>query len=202
LVQKIPHHRVKNRGRFGRPGGSFRLQSFPFRRFALLWIGALILAGCVSGPRGLSKDAAPPIPLPEDTLEPLGSLAGQRSASLSLARRGRDLLDQGRTDEAISVLEKAIVLHPSNPYAYYFMARARFIQNETGQALALLAKAEIFFRDTPPWLSRVYLLRGEIDETLSRPEDARKQYRAALAADPHNQQASDRIGRLDGNEFR
>jgi tetratricopeptide (TPR) repeat protein len=135
-------------------------------------------------------------------MEPLGSAAGQQSASLSLTRKGRDLLDGGRTDEAVAVLEKAIALHSSNPYAYYYMARARFIQSETGQSLALLAKAELYFRDNPSWLSRVFLLRGQIDETLSRPEDARKEYEAALAADPLNQQASERIRSLDSVEYR
>ena len=102
-----------------------------------------------------------------------------------------------RFEQARRKLEKAIALQPTNPYAYYYMARARFIQSESGQALALLAKAELSFGDDSSWLTWVFLLRGQIDETLSRPEDARKQYEAALAADPRNQEARDRIRRLD-----
>ena len=182
---------------FPGPGRFILRPGIRFPRIALGWIGALFLAACAAGTNGTVKDLPPLIPLSEDLPAAQAGMAGQQSASLSLTRRGRDSLEQGRTDEAITLLEKAIALQPTNPYAYYYMARARFIQSESGQALALLAKAELSFGDDSSWLTWVFLLRGQIDETLSRPEDARKQYEAALAADPRNQEARDRIRRLD-----
>ncbi len=87
-------------------------------------------------------------------------------------------------------------MHPSNPYAYYYLAKARYIRNEYLQTLPLLGKAELYLQGDSTWLSWVYALRGKTYEALSRLDEARQQYQQSLSKDSRNAEARDGIDRL------
>jgi tetratricopeptide (TPR) repeat protein len=123
-------------------------------------------------------------------------IAGQQNASIDLTGQGLRYLSQWQLNEAISLFEKAITLHPSNPYAYYYLAKARYIRKEYHQTLPLLGKAELYFQGDSPWLSWVYALRGKTYEALSRFDEARQQYHKSLSEGPGNAEARDGIERL------
>ena len=121
---------------------------------------------------------------------------GQQKASFQLTDQGQGYLDNGRLNEAVSLFEKAISLHPSNPYAYYYLAKARYTRNEYPKTLPLLAKSELYLQGDPDWLSWVYALRGKTYEALSRYAEARGEYKQALSRNPFNPEALEGMDRL------
>ena len=48
------------------------------------------------------------------------------AASLRLTEEGKNYLNSGNLIKASELFEKGITISPSNPYAYFFMARLRF----------------------------------------------------------------------------
>lgn len=165
-------------------------------RLGYLCLGLLILAvgllpGCLS-----SLSTTPDEELPLKPVTGSDRSTGRQQASIELTDRGRQLLESGQWEEATSVFQKAISLFPSNPYPYYYLAKARYMKQEYPKALPLLGQAERFLGGDPIWLSRVYLLRGRTYESLSRFDEAKNQYQQALAKDPGNSEAQEGIERI------
>ena len=161
----------------------------------LILASLLTLSGCVSYPQ------APPGA--EPTLEPIEAglpmdpgRTGQQGASIQLTEQGRRQITSGRIDEAISTFQQAISLYPRNPYAYYYLGQSRYLRQEYPQSLAPLERAELFFLGNRIWLSRVYTLRGQTYEALSRFEEAGTQYRQALDFNRRNSEARDGLNRI------
>jgi tetratricopeptide (TPR) repeat protein len=176
-------------------------QASPHRLFGMgrgfAVAAGLLLPGCIYLlPTAIREE--PPLKPPTAThRDRQTDDTGQQQASFQLTDQGRGHLDTGQWDEALSVLQKAISLDPSNPYAYYYLAKARYFRNEYSQTLSLLGKADLYLQDDPAWLSWVYALRGKTYEGLSRWTEAREQYRQALSNNPRNPEARDGISRLD-----
>jgi len=163
-----------------------------FRFFcSILLVG--LLAGCASS---LSNTPDEELPLKPVTGSDR-STNGRQQASIELTNRGRQLLEAGRLEESTSVFQKSISLFPSNPYPYYYLAKARYMQQEYQKALPFLGQAERFFGGDPIWLSRVYVLRGMTYEALSRFDEAKGQYVQAQSKDPDNPAAQEGIARID-----
>ncbi|MBI3611064.1 MAG: tetratricopeptide repeat protein [Nitrospirae bacterium] len=154
----------------------------------------LLLPGCVPHPEEPPMGEPPLTRITNRTTDP--SQTGQQEASLQLTDQGRQLLASGRWDEAGSVFQKAISLHPNNPYAYYYLAQTRYLEKDYGQSFPPLRQAELYLSGDPSWLARVYALRGRIDEALSKPDDARSQYQKALTFDSRNQDAREGLDRI------
>lgn len=154
----------------------------------------LLSAGCIPSPGEPPKGEPPLTPITGGTTDP--SQAGQQEASLQLTDEGRRLLAEGRFDEAASVFQKAISLHPNNPYAYYYLGQSRYLKKDYARSLAPLRQAELYLSGDSVWLARVYALRGQIDEALLQPDDARGQYQKALTFDPRNSDARDGLERI------
>ena len=160
--------------------------------FMLLILAVGFLPGCRQ-----SLSTTPDEELPLKPVTGPDRSTGRQQASIELTDRGRQLLESGRWEEATSVFQKAISLFPSNPYPYYYLAKARYLQQEYPKALPLLGQAERFLGGDPVWLSRVYVLRGSTYEALSRFAEARKQYEQALSQDPGNPVAREAIERIN-----
>jgi tetratricopeptide (TPR) repeat protein len=161
------------------------------------WIiaAALVLsAGCIPSPGEPPMGEPPLTPITGGTTD--SSQTGQQQASLQLTDEGRQLLDEGRLDEAASVFQKAISLYPNNPYAYYYLAQSRYLKKDYTRSLAPLRQAELYLSGDSVWLARVYALRGKIDEALSQPDDALNQYQKSLSFDPGNSEAREGLERI------
>ncbi|MEJ2165880.1 MAG: tetratricopeptide repeat protein [Deltaproteobacteria bacterium] len=77
------------------------------------------------------------------------------AASLQLTDQGRRLLDEHKPDKAISVLEQALSLHPTNGRNYYYLAEAWLMKGSAAQAKEFNALAEIHLKEDPAWMIRV-----------------------------------------------
>jgi tetratricopeptide (TPR) repeat protein len=180
------------------------MKRWRYRLFLSLAVLLLLGTGCMPSQQSLSPDELPLKPPqadrsgpgPQDDLEQ----SGRQAASFKLTQEGREYLRAGRLDEARSKFEKAIALSSSNPYAYYYLGEARYLKQEYQKSLPLLERAELFLFKDSVWLSRVYVLRGKNYEGLSRFDEARGQYRQALAEDPNNPEAQEGIQRLQNSE--
>ncbi|MCJ7829826.1 MAG: tetratricopeptide repeat protein [Desulfobacterales bacterium] len=143
--------------------------------------GALVLVmlwGCASQIKGSSptlpvaKPASAPTPTPAPALAPAPTSAPtpapprepvpprpppspQAQASLQLTERGRLLLESGRPDDAISALEQAISLSPSNGRNYYYLAEAWLKKNNPAQAAEFNRLAGIYLQKEADWVRRV-----------------------------------------------
>jgi tetratricopeptide (TPR) repeat protein len=76
-------------------------------------------------------------------------------ASLQLTDQGRILLEQGKADEAITVLERALNLYPTNGRNYYYLAEAWLLKNDALQAKEWNRLAEMYLSDDKDWLEKV-----------------------------------------------
>ena len=96
----------------------------------------------------------------------------------------------------LTLFQKAISLQPKNPYAYYYLGRARYLLQEYTQALAPLGQAELYLARDAAWRARIYALRGRIYEARIDYAQARTQYEKALGLDPENAEAREGLDRL------
>jgi len=85
-------------------------------------------------------------------------------ASLKLTDQGRELLEKGRLDDAIRILEQAINLNSSNGQNYYYLAEAWILKGVLRQASEFNRLAEQYLRGDQAWEDRVLKQRERILE--------------------------------------
>jgi tetratricopeptide (TPR) repeat protein len=122
----------------------------------------------------------------------------QRAASLRLTEEGRKLLDGGDAAKALTRLEKTIVIDSTNPYGYFFLAKAQYQLGRYRESLRFLDVADSRFGDEPFWLAEVHALRGENFRALGMIDKAEASYAQALRLNSGNRTASDALSRLQG----
>lgn len=76
-------------------------------------------------------------------------------ASLRLTEQARVLLETGKVDDAITTLERAMNLNPSNGQNYYYMAEAWLKKGNSSQAREFNRLAAMYLKDDPNWIGRV-----------------------------------------------
>lgn len=76
-------------------------------------------------------------------------------ASLRLTEQARALLESGKVDDAITTLERAINVNPSNGQNYYYLAEAWLKKGNPSQAREFNRLAALYLRDEPAWSSRI-----------------------------------------------
>lgn len=76
-------------------------------------------------------------------------------ASLRLTEQARVLIEQGKVDEAITTLERAMNVNPSNGRNYYYLAEAWLKKRNPSQAIEFNRLAAMYLKDEPDWMSRV-----------------------------------------------
>jgi Tfp pilus assembly protein PilF len=112
---------------------------------------ALALAGCV-------KDRpvqAPPPDVEQVEPEKPAEPDPRAVASLQLTEQGRRLLEAGKSDQAIRVLEQAVSLDPDNGQNYYYLAEAWLMKGVASEAKEFNELAEIHLREDETWMKRV-----------------------------------------------
>ena len=122
----------------------------------------------------------------------------QRAASLRLTEEGRKLLESGDPAKALSRLEKTIAIDSTNPYGYYFLAKAHSYLGRHQESLNFLDVAESLFASDLYWLSEVFALRGENYRALGFLDRADANYSQALRLNPGNRIAADGLSRMQG----
>ena len=149
-------------------------------------------------PPAPSTPPTPP-PLPDDSsllAKITPSTPPQRAASLRLTEEGRKLLESGDASRALARLEKTIAIDSTNPYGYYFLAKAQHALGRNQESLRFLDVAEPLFGSNGFWLAELYALRGENYRALGSYERAESNYTQALRFNSGNKVAADGLSRV------
>jgi len=142
---------------------------------------------------------APPSALPDDSsllAKITPSTPPQRAASLRLTEEGRKLLEAGDHSRALSRLEKTIAIDSTNPYGYYYLAKAHSSLGRYQESLRFLDVAEPLFGNNPYWLAELQALRGDDYRALGSHARAETSYAEALKLNPGNRAAADGLARI------
>jgi predicted Zn-dependent protease len=107
-----------------------------------------------SSPSSLSPSPAPTVQNRDQTL-PRQDGSPRALASLRLTEQARMLLETGKIDDAITTLERAMNLNPSNGQNYYYLAEAWLKNGNASQAREFNRLAAMYLRDEPEWINRV-----------------------------------------------
>ena len=83
-------------------------------------------------------------------------------ASLQLTEQGRILLENGKVDEAITVLERALNIHPDNGRNYYYLSEAWLLKKDVLQAKEWNRLAEMYLSGDKYWLKKVLDQKAKI----------------------------------------
>jgi tetratricopeptide repeat protein len=143
--------------------------------------------------------SAPPAALPDDSsliAKITPSTPPQRAVSLRLTEEGRKLLEGGDASRALSRLEKTIAIDSTNPYGYYYLAKAHSALGRYQESLRFLDVAEPLFGNNPFWLAELHALRGEDYRALGAYTRAESNYTEALKLNPGNRTAADGLARI------
>jgi hypothetical protein len=143
-----------------------------------------------------------PPPLPDDSsliAKITPGVTPQRAASLRLTEEGRKLLDAGDTVKALTRLERTIVIDSTNPYGYFFLAKAQNRLGRYQESLNFLDVAESRLNGEPFWLAEVHALRGENYRALGQPQRAEISYVQSLRLNSGNRTAADALLRMQAD---
>jgi tetratricopeptide repeat protein len=138
-------------------------------------------------------------PLPDDSsllAKITPGVSPQRAASLRLTDEGGKLVDAGEPAKALTRLERAIVIDSSNPYGYFYLAKAQYRLGRYQQSLNFLDVAESRLSGEPFWLAEVHALRGENYRALGQGQKAESSFLQALRLNSGNRTAADAVLRL------
>jgi predicted Zn-dependent protease len=89
-------------------------------------------------------------------------------ASLELITQGQALLREGRLDQAISVLERAMSMDPQNGKSYYYLAEAWLCKGVTTQAREFNQLAGLYLGNRPEWKGKIVDQRRRIEQGTKR----------------------------------
>jgi rhomboid protease GluP len=107
-----------------------------------------------------------------------------------IAQRGIELLEQGKTDEAIAALRRAVAYQPGNPDIHFYLAQAYTAKSQYAQAEVELVRVltlELDNNSARYNLGWVYINEKKFVE-------ARKTFLDLLALNPKNANAHDGLG--------
>jgi predicted negative regulator of RcsB-dependent stress response len=148
-------------------------------------------------------DATPALPPPlADDSSLLAKItpatSPQRAASLRLTEEGRKILDAGDPAKALTRLEQTIVIDSTNPYGYFFLAKAQYRLGRYRDALNFLDIAESRLGNELFWLAEIHALRGDNFRAQGQLQRAEASYNQALRLNSGNRSAADALARMQG----
>jgi tetratricopeptide (TPR) repeat protein len=109
------------------------------KRLVISFLAIVLCSGCV---KQINREA---------TRQP----SPREKASLQLTQEGRQLLAEGKPDQAIRLMEQAIGLNPDNGQCYYYLAEAWFQKRNFGEARQFNSLAENYLKKDKNWKTRV-----------------------------------------------
>lgn len=122
-------------------------------RDAIGFFLVLALSACAAVPQAPSSPPSQPSPSSEPTSPQVDS--PRTVASLRLTEQARALLESGKVDEAMTILERAMNVNPSNGQTYYYLAEAWLKKGNLSQAKEFNRLAAMYLRNEPEWVNRV-----------------------------------------------
>jgi len=99
--------------------------------------------------------SSPPAAHEREEALPVQEDRPQALASMHFTEQARILLESGKIDDAITTLERAMNLDPSNGRNYYYLAEAWLKKGNPSQAREFNRLAVMYLRDETEWLIRV-----------------------------------------------
>ncbi len=141
-------------------------------------------------------------PLPDDSsllAKITPSTQPQRAAALRLTEEGRRLIDGGAPAKGLPRLEQSIAIDSTNPYGYFYLAKAHHKLGRYRESLNFLDVAESRLAGEAYWLADVHALRGENFRALGMAERAEASYSKALSINPGNRTAAEATSRPASN---
>ena len=124
------------------------------------WLKILLAVALCLQAVGCMKPALTPEPL----TSPDSPATPRILASLQLTEQGKSLLNKGKPDAAIRVLERAINLNPGSGENYYYLSEGLLQKGEAKQAKEFNRLAEIYLSEYPDWAVRVARQKDRIQE--------------------------------------
>lgn len=121
----------------------------------------------------------------------------RQAASLRLTDHGRKLIQSGHPTKALNHLEKALAVDSTNPYVYYYFAKAHFSLTNYRQSVEFLDVAESLLYSQPYWMAEVLSLRGENFQVMGLLKEASLSFAEALRLNPKNQKAAVGLNRVE-----
>ena len=105
----------------------------------------------------ISSTPSPKIspPKPEKILPTHKQLSPRALASLQLTQQGQTLLEKGKPDDAIRILERAIRIHSGTGQNYYYLSEAWIVKRDATQANEFHRLAEIYLKKDAEWSARL-----------------------------------------------
>jgi len=129
------------------------------------YVMCLFMSGCAAVAPAPSKH--PPRTVSDAKIEKKelreGKPRPREVASLHLTEQGQMLLESGKVDEAIGVLERAVNIYPANGKNYYYLAEAWLRKGNVTQAREWNRLAGMYLAGDGEWSPRVYEQRGRIN---------------------------------------
>jgi TolA-binding protein len=122
------------------------------------------------------------------------------AASLRVADQAREQILKGQEGDALQILQRAISIDASNPYAYFYLGRANLEKKNYDQALTFFTRAETQFGGNPQWLGETLAFEGLVNERSGQTAPAIACYQKALVAVPGNLMARVGLTRLSGEQ--
>ena len=121
----------------------------------------LVLPACAIVPQSPSSPPSPPSPSAEPMVQKKDQPPSREDnspravASLRLTEQARILLESGKVDDAITTLERAMNVNPSNGQNYYYLAEAWLKKGNPSQAREFNRLAAMYLKDEPGWMNRI-----------------------------------------------
>lgn len=150
---------------------------------------------------GAETTPALPPPLADDSsllAKITPATSPQRAASLRLTDEGRKILDAGDPAKALTRLEKTIVIDSTNPYGYFYLAKAQYRMGRYRESLNFLDIAESRLGPEPFWLAEIHTLRGDNFRAQGQLQRAETSYNQAVRLNSGNRSAADALTRMQG----
>jgi hypothetical protein len=151
---------------------------------------------------GAESTPALPPPLADDSsllAKITPGTSPQRAASLRLTEEGRKILEAGDPARSLTRLEKTIVIDSTNPYGYFYLAKAQHRMGRHQESLNFLDVAESRLGAEPFWLAEIHALRGENFRAQGQLQRAEASYNQALRLNSGNRTAADALARTQGD---
>lgn len=161
-----------------------------------------VLKETPAAPAGIPAQPGQPPPLPDDSsllAKITPGIPPQRAASLRLTEEGRKLIDAGASAKGLQRLEQSIAIDSTNPYGYFYLAKAHHKLGRYRESLNFLDIAESRLAGEPYWLAEVHALMGENFRALGMMERAEASFSRALSINSGNRTAAEAISRPQGN---